>query len=133
MLRNLILLFAFASLVACGEAHPNEVEVEYVYDGDTITVVRLGDQEHVRIRLMGYDTAEIKSSKCAREKALALEQKDALASLIGDSIILQVEGKDRYGRTLAWGFTAVGQSVSEYMISEHNARPYDGGKRRSWC
>ena len=41
-------------------------------------------------------------------------------------------GKDKYGRTLAY-LRFYDTDVGEMMVKQNAARPYDGGKRQSWC
>ncbi|WP_299985895.1 thermonuclease family protein [uncultured Ruegeria sp.] len=98
-------------------------------DGDTI------DHGDVRYRLVGFDTPETYGPQCAAEKALGLKAKARLTELIETSgqIKLVIESDlDVHDRFLAVGRVA-GQNVGTILISEGLARPYDGGKRQSWC
>ena len=98
-------------------------------DGDTI------DHGDDRYRLVGFDTPETYRPQCAAEKALGLKAKARLSELIetAGQIKLVIETDlDVHDRFLAVGRVA-GQNVGTILISEGLARPYDGGKRQSWC
>lgn len=114
------------------------VDVDGVYDGDTFYVSfpdhgPYAGQRKVRVRPNGFDTAERKNPKCQYEAQLAMRQRQALMDILGDAVVLELTGVDRYQRPLAWVYTTDGRSVSELMIKQHGARPYNGGKRKSWC
>ncbi len=99
-----------------------------VYDGDTI---RLGDE---RIRIVGLDTPERGHRAECESEALAAEV--ARQALIGEiaqgKVALHRQGTDRYGRTLA-RVTVDGRDVAGTLIAQGLARPYEGGRRQSWC
>lgn len=130
---KLPLIIALLLFTGCADAQPTAADVEYVYDGDTITVILPQATTSIRIRLMGFDTAERKSPKCQAEASLADKQRQALIGLIGNTVYLDIKGQDGYGRTLAWAYTADGRPVSDVMIKDHGARPYSGGRRQTWC
>jgi endonuclease YncB( thermonuclease family) len=98
-------------------------------DGDTI------DHGDDRYRLVGFDTPETYRPECEAEKALGLKAKDRLTEIIDAAgqikLVIQPE-LDKHDRFLAVGRVA-GQDVGAILISEGLARPYDGGKRQSWC
>ncbi len=66
-----------------------------IYDGDTLRVVRGG--EELKIRFCGIDAPE-------RDQKLGIEARDHLRSLVelgnGELLLVPIE-KDRYGRTVA--------------------------------
>jgi micrococcal nuclease len=99
----------------------------YVTDGDTIRC----DGE--TIRLMGFDTPETYRAKCEGELAAGYEAKARLVALLrSGSLTIQRRGLDKYRRRLARLYVD-GIAVADVMIRELLARPYDGGKRLSWC
>ncbi|MFA3919383.1 thermonuclease family protein [Ruegeria hyattellae] len=101
----------------------------FAIDGDTI------DHGDDRYRLMGFDTPETFRPQCDAEKALGFKTKARLAELIetAGQIKLIIEPElDLHDRFLAVG-RVDGQDVGTILISEGLARPYDGGKHRSWC
>jgi micrococcal nuclease len=100
-----------------------------VVDGDTIKA-----PYGVTYRLMGYDTPETRSAKCDAELELGLAAKQRLEELParGEVRVLESGKEDRYGRSLA-AVTVNGRDVGDILIDEGLARPYQGGKRASWC
>ena len=106
--------------------HASEV---VAVDGDTI------DHGDDRYRLVGFDTPETYRPQCDAEKALGLKAKDRLTDLIDTAGQIKLVIKpelDKHDRFLAVG-RVDGQDVGAILISEGLARPYDGGKRQSWC
>jgi endonuclease YncB( thermonuclease family) len=100
-----------------------------VVDGDTIKA-----PYGVTYRLMGYDTPETRFARCDAERELGLAAKDRLEELLarGEVRVLESGKLDKYGRTLA-ELTVNGRDVGDILIDEGLARPYQGGKRASWC
>lgn len=112
--------------------------VDYVLDGDTFAARVLLDEDitiTVRVRLADVDTPEI-NGKCEREIEMALRARDRLAELlpVGTMVDLRDVTDDKYlGRIDARVFTSGGRDVSRILINEKLGRPYDGGRRDSWC
>lgn len=112
--------------------------VDYVLDGDTFAARVLLDEDitiTVRVRLADIDTPEI-NGKCEREIEMALRARDRLAELlpVGTMVDLRDVADDKYlGRIDARVFTSDGRDVSRILINEKLGRPYDGGRRDSWC
>lgn len=112
--------------------------VDYVLDGDTFAACVLLDEDitiTVRVRLADVDTPEI-NGKCEREIEMALRARDRLAELlpVGSTVDLRDVADDKYlGRIDARVFTSDGRDVSRILINEKLGRPYDGGRRDSWC
>ena len=100
-----------------------------VIDGDTI---RYGG---ARIRLEGIDAPETHEPKCASEAARGRQATRRLLQLINAGPFQLVRtgdrDEDRYGRKLRT-ITRAGRSLSDTLIAEGLARPWDGA-RRSWC
>ena len=98
-------------------------------DGDTL------DHGEDQYRLVRFDMPETTWPQCHAEKALGLKAKAMPTELIqtADQIELVIQ-PNLYVHDL---FLAVGrvagQDVGAILISEGLARPYSGGKRRSWC
>lgn len=112
--------------------------VDYVLDGDTFAARVLLDEYitiTVRVRLADVDTPEI-NGKCEREIEMALRARDRLAELlpVGSTVDLRDVADDKYlGRIDARVFTSDGRDVFRILINEKLGRPYDGGRRDSWC
>ncbi len=104
-----------------------------VIDGDTVDVDCAGEGL-LRTRLVGFDTPEVFSPGCPSELALGTQATRALERKIRLSGDMRIDfrGSDRYGRRLA-RLSLDGRDVAQPMIAEGLARPYDGGRRRSWC
>ena len=107
-----------------------------VYDGDTITIasVLLNTVSPVyrfSIRLNGIDTPEIKS-KTMDEHEMAIRARDLLhAKIYGQFVELKNIANEKYGRVLADVYLH-NENINEWLIKEHVAIPYDGGKKQTW-
>lgn len=127
MTPTLTLIAATCALLVV--VHAASAQVPETVDGDTI---RIGNE---RIRLLGFDTPEIRSARCEHERRLGLQAKARLRQLLASGRVqIERQGlrKDRYGRTLAKVFVN-GRDVGETLVSEGLARPYYGGRRETWC
>ena len=115
--------------------HP--VEVLRVNDGDTFEArihVWPGMQVTTKVRLRGIDAAEF-NARCDEEYRLATAARDALQKLLseGGVTIAQI-GLDKYaGRVLAKVATRTTPDISEALLRTGLVRPYQGGRRDSWC
>ena len=132
------LSFAVSLLSACApvsDLRPTDLGVR-VIDGDSMKI------NGENIRLVGFNTPEIRLSRCEYEKELGLAAKAKLQSIILQSkdVRLDFERKkdgsfkrDKYGRLLAV-FYADGRDVADIMTNARLAEYYDGtGRRRNWC
>lgn len=114
---------------------------QYAYDGDTLYVTMPGLPDSIRqmsVRVAGIDTPEIRG-QCPAERAYAVQARDYVATLLTDSIATGTPIRfcdpswGRYGGRVV-AYVAIGdQWLHDIMIHAHLARPYDGGKRASWC
>ena len=96
-----------------------------VVDGDTFWL----DGEKVRIE--GIDAPEVKG-KCRHEFDLAAKATKRLSSLLSHQTIeIDRNGQDRFGRTLVQVSTGRGE-IGSVLIREGLAREY-AGERSSWC
>ena len=130
--------FAISLLSACApvsDLRPTDLGVR-VIDGDSL---KINDEN---IRLVGFNTPEIRLSRCEYEKELGMAAKAKLQSIIlrSKDVRLDFERKkdgslkrDKYGRLLAV-FYADGRDVADIMTNARLAEYYDGtGRRRNWC
>lgn len=108
------------------------------YDGDTCMMSLPGIHplfgDHISVRLAGIDTPEMKG-QCEREKQLARQARDLVRSALrqAGTIHLRKASRDKYFRIDA-RVLADGHDVSEILITEGLAVPYDGGmKTVDWC
>lgn len=110
-----------------------------VYDGDTITVAaRLPIAScplyRFAVRLRGIDSAEIRGKSEAERKA-ALAARDALSALVlGKPVRLSALDTEKYGRLLAHVHVdGVDGSLSDWMLAQGHAVPYDGGQKAEFA
>src|SRR5437868_11708187 len=81
-----------------------------VLDGDTMEV--LHNQRPERVRLMGIDCPE-------KGQAYGTRAKQAASALVfGKEVMLQTQGLDRYGRTIAYVFLPHGTNVNHTMVKD---------------
>ena len=112
------------------------------YDGDTADFLLVidGNIQRHRVRMMGYDSPEMKSAlsdpKRDEKKAAALVAKARLAELCGgaNAVVLYVRchGGDKYGRQLVTVYRTsdyAGSSINQQMIDEGHGYAYFGGKK----
>ena len=118
------LITALALLASVIIAH---AETYRVIDGDTFV---LGQE---RIRLKGPDAPELRSSRCLAERRMARKATIRLGELLmHEPIRIQRDGIDRYGRTLAYVYTADDQEVGEVLVAEGLAVKWKPG-RAAWA
>ncbi|MFY9695173.1 MAG: thermonuclease family protein [Xanthobacteraceae bacterium] len=112
-------------------------EVIRIIDGDTFEArVRVwpGLDVDTKVRLRGVDAAEL-HARCASEFEQAQAARVALEKILSaGGVTVSRVGVDKYGgridATIATRATA---DVSAALLNGGFARPYDGGKRGSWC
>jgi endonuclease YncB( thermonuclease family) len=99
-----------------------------VVDGDTIALGR------ERIRILGIDTPETENrARCNAERRLAALATMTLKEMIeGKYLTIQRNGKDRFGRTLAYVRIRGGADVGELLIRARVAVRFGNG-RPDWC
>lgn len=108
-----LILSSFVYLTVCNEYNAH---VEYVYDGDTITVdVEHGFTVHKeeKLRLARIDAPELRGP----ERPDGLISRDALRELLNDQdITFKDEGKGKYGRTIAEVYVQDTINVSDWLV-----------------
>ena len=110
-----------------------DVKCVKCYDADTIhIVIHLNNSlQRFVCRLVGIDSAEIKS-KNAKEKEAAIKARDYLKDMILDKIINVECGKfDKYGRLLITIFYD-DMNVNEHLVEQKHAYKYDGKTKREF-
>ncbi|MGI2799260.1 thermonuclease family protein [Photobacterium damselae] len=142
-IRTLLYVLISAFFTSSALALPNQImisprQITSVYDGDTFRAYLPGitpqDKQSTRIRIRHIDTPEIKG-QCSYEKDLAAKARRYGIGLLTSSrsITLSHLGRDRYGRLLATVTLNGNISYANKMLSARLARPYEGGRRNSWC
>jgi micrococcal nuclease len=105
-------------------------KVNYIYDGDTISILYKGRQK--TIRLLGIDTPETvdprKPIQCFGEQA-SLKTKELLNNRSISLVFnLNREQKDKYNRYLGYVYRDDGLDINKYLIENGYAREYTYGK-----
>ena len=118
-------------------AGPYRAEVERVVDGDTLAVrvaVWLGQELAVLVRIRGIDAPE-RRARCPRERELAEAAAAHMAALVGDEpvALTEIAGGKFHGRVVADVAGADSGDLAGAQLAAGLARPYDGGRRESWC
>ena len=135
-MKKLLIFVMFVFMSGVASAVP--AVVDYIFDGDTFSAgVKLdADVEiTVRVRLINVDTPEM-NGKCKAEKVMAQSARDLLGVLMPRGTVVELENikDDKYlGRINANVILPDGRDVGRVMIDSGLARPYSGGKRKSWC
>jgi endonuclease YncB( thermonuclease family) len=114
-------------------AMSGDCRVAHVVDGDTVDL-RCQEAGTMRARIVGYDSPELYSPRCERERAAAERARQALASRVRHATGTEVAflGHDRYGRALV-DMRLSGQRVARGMVESGNGRRYFGSLRGGWC
>ena len=112
-----------------------------VVDGDTIDIdIDLGfttTLSNQRLRLAGIDTPETRT-RDLREKELGLKAKARLKELLPKNFIIRTtkDAKGKFGRILAIPFVDDNKlgmiNICDQLVKEELARPYEGGRKKSW-
>ena len=120
----------FLSVVAV-EAAP-DCRITRVTDGDTLHMTCDGRRH--KVRLLGFDTPEIYSPKCAAEREMGLKATRLMERLVNAGPVTAVtfKGRDRYGRDLAWVEVA-GRDLTEAMLASGLAVVYVPRHKADWC
>lgn len=142
MMRHLpAVVFALGSILsgpAAAETFegPVAAKVLDVLDGDTFLAearVWPGQFIRVNVRLRGVDAPEMKA-RCTAEQIRAEKARAALSDLLGPEVLISnIGGAKYYGRVLADVRTRGGVEVAGELVATGLARPYQGGRRQSWC
>ena len=110
-----------------------------VIDGDTIQTnvsVLPYPLSNVKIRIKGIDTPEKGHlAKCEYEQIMGTTATKKLIELIGSSkqMVIKNFKHDKYGGRYVADVFIGNVNVGEQMIELGLAKPYDGGKKGSWC
>lgn len=138
-IKLILLSLALAGSTAAN-ANPYDMIVTKVTDGDTIRVAtpwlppELGTD--IAIRILGIDTPEKGGrAKCAAEAELGEEATEFAKSQIavGDTVQVNLLQWDKFGGRVNADVFVNGQNFAQMQIERGLAKPYDGGKKESWC
>ncbi len=134
-MRNFIL----ALIISPSIAFAWELPIVKVIDGDTISTVikeMPPELQNYSIRVRGIDTPE----KGGHAKCFEEATKAQMATIAVKRISLNVRTMhvsncthDKYGGRIVCDININGYNVAEKLIEHKLARPYNGGKKESWC
>ncbi len=118
-------------------AGPIPAFVERVIDGDTLVVrarIWLGQELKVMVRISGIDAPELRA-RCDEERQMAISARQFVKRLVGQrKVSLSHIRQGKYaGRVIAKVTDKTGSSLSTYLLKANLARPYQRGRRKSWC
>ena len=148
ILRSLLLpVLAFGPLMAGNPAAAETAIYRWpvlaVVDGDTLKVTIPGlpvELNPIGVRLLGVNTpetggkAQCQSERELGQKAKALAQRLVTAAQkAGRPIEFRGIKWDKYGGRIDARVLVAGQDLAAVLIANGLGRPYDGGKRGSWC
>ena len=128
-------LFALTTAEAPFEG-PVRAQVVRVIDGDTFDAsarIWLGQAVEIRVRIMGIDAPEL-HARCDAERERAEAAREYLARRIeGGEVKLTSVRYDKYAGRVDASVADKSGDVARAMLKAHMARPYEGGRRASWC
>lgn len=128
------------SLSSAATANPYDYRVVRVLDGDTVEFnapfLPKELKQVLRLRIEGVDTPEKgRLAKCESErvKAEAATRFTRRQVAIAKKHQIIIIGWDKYGGRVIGDLILDGRSLRQMLIESNNAKPYDGGKKASWC
>ena len=111
-----------------------------VIDGDTVEIeanfLPPPLKPSLKLRIYGIDTPEKKSrAKCDLEAELSEKATAFTQKVINESISKKIKIRkwDKYGGRVLGNIILDGKSLELLLLNEGLAKPYDGGKKLSWC
>lgn len=139
-MKYLILLLALVSGAATADEFVYNYPVTRVIDGDTVEFradfLPKPLKPVLSLRVLGVDTPEKGSTaKCPEEKALGIKASNFTKELLARRKTTQIVIKewDKYGGRVLGDVIFDGKSLRQLLLDNGYARPYDGGKKSSWC
>lgn len=142
-MRYVILALAFVWF-AYSQTQSKAVEIyswEYLHviDGDTLLFRAWWSplpEKTIAVRILGVDTAEQGSrAQCDDERNAALKAKHFVQETMKNANHIEVQPTswDKWGGRIVAIVWVDHKSLGEMLLENNLARPYDGGKKSSWC
>ena len=132
----LFLIFFSSAIQAAEKYGPYNADVIRVIDGDSILVhvhIFPNTISVISVRVNGVDTPELRG-KCTSEKNLAIKARKFTQNFVGERVKLKRVFTGKFaGRIVADVETMDGERLNDALIQNGLGRPYNGGKRQSWC
>lgn len=111
-----------------------------VLDGDTVEIdapfLPIELKQVLKLRIIEVDTPEKGSlAKCQKEAELSLAATRFTQRVVSSSTKHQIKlvSWDKYGGRVLGDLYLDGKSLKDMLLKTGHARPYDGGKKASWC
>lgn len=130
----------FLLMTATVNANPYDYRVIRVLDGDTVEFdapfLPIELKKVLKLRIEGVDTPEKGSlAKCEAEKykAESATRFTNYAVMAARKHQIYIESWDKYGGRVIGDLILDGKSLKQQLLSQGYAKPYDGGKKTSWC
>jgi endonuclease YncB( thermonuclease family) len=115
-MKRLLLACAYLMFMTAAQAAEITGKVIGISDGDTLTLLTAGKQQ-IKVRLASIDTPE-------KAQPYGQKSRQALADLVFQKrAVLNIQGRDRYGRTLALVYVD-GVDVNRHLVESGAAWVY---------
>jgi endonuclease YncB( thermonuclease family) len=121
-------------------ANPYNYKITRVIDGDTVEFeapfMPAPLKPLLSIRVLGVDTPEKgHRAQCDKEAKAAIAASEFTKNAINNAKTIQIllQSHDKYGGRVLGDVILDGKKLSEMLIANGHARPYDGKKKSSWC
>lgn len=139
-MKKIVLFLTALCASTAAYANPYDWKVVRVIDGDTVVVeapwVPVELKQEIAIRILGIDTPEKGGrAACPAEAELGAKATAFAKKVIKPGQVIQVNllHWDKFGGRVNGTITVDGQDFAQMQIDKGLARPYDGGKKKSWC
>lgn len=135
---KLLITLLLLTQIACADT-VYRYEITRAVDGDTFEFIIPDMPKELgkfKLRVYGIDSGEIGSrAKCSKEneigKAASKYAKELILSAA--DVGITIRGWDKYGGRVIGDLIINGRSYRDMMIEKKLVKPYDGGKKQSWC
>lgn len=138
MFRVFLIIFFWSNFLNAETLY--DYKIIRVIDGDTVEIeanfLPAPLKPSLKLRIYGIDTPEKKSrAKCDLEAELSKKATAFTQKVINESISKKIKIRkwDKYGGRVLGDIILDGKSLEALLLNEGLAKPYDGGKKSSWC
>ena len=138
LFRGFLIVFFWSNFLNAETLY--DYKIIRVIDGDTVEIeanfLPPPLKPSLKLRIYGIDTPEKKSrAKCDLEAELSKKATAFTQKVINESISRKIKIRkwDKYGGRVLGDIILDGKSLEALLLNEGLAKPYDGGKKLSWC
>ena len=135
-----IIFLIFMFMGSASIANPYDYKITRVIDGDTVEFeapfMPAPLKPLLSIRVLGVDTPEKgHRAACDKEAKAALAATEFTKNAVKNAKTVQIllQSHDKYGGRVLGDVILDGKKLSEMLIANGHARPYQGEKKSSWC